>query len=712
MDFLLKDTIHRSLAETVYNDILTRRSNYYYFIGKIIDWPNVIEPEEPVDTYAYEYETRNSIISAKRVVIRDVSLVIPRVDWTPSTVYDQYDNNYSADHLAASGATKLEDANFYVMASNFSVYKCIFNNLGVASTVEPSGLDLTPVTYEDGYIWKYMYTIPLSNRNKFLTEDYMPVQRAITNTFYSNGEISSVVVDNGGSGYLGNAEVTLTVNGLFRSGNGNVSATLTPVLNDSGQIVNVVINTAGNNYSNASIVVTDNLSSGESYYKGVSAVTLYNFGTGYTTAVRSNTTAVITTTGNSLPGSNAILAPAYSNNNNTFVGISILNPGNGYTTAVKNNTTITISTTGASQPTVNATANISYTSGAVLTPVLTGGVIDRVLINDPGNNYSANNQTTIFITGDGTGGILVPSISAAGALEDVIIEERGSGYSYLNISVIGDGANANAFATLSIGDLDTQQGIVELSAVNGGIYNFSIINPGTNYTTANISIAGDGTGFIGNVVLNNSNTISYVTVASPGTGYSYANVTIGGNGANANLSAIFSPPGGHGFDAVKELFADTLMIYSTINNEKNQGIYINNDYRQFGIIKDPKKSNSNLSFTDTLGSACYLLTLNSVSGLEADQLFQITSANPYKEFDIVEVKSSTKQVLVTDRNSHEFLAGDILTYKPTDTQYTVSSVNAVPDINKFSGDLLFIDNRTTGSYSDKQVVTLRTVLRL
>ena len=83
-----------------------------------------------------------------------------------------------------------------------------------------------------------------------------------------------------------------------------------------------------------------------------------------------------------------------------------------------------------------------------------------------------------------------------------------------------------------------------------------------------------------------------------------------------------------------------------------------------------------------------------------------------RSIDIVEIKTSTKQVLVTDRNSHEFLAGDILTYKPTDTQYTVSSVNAVPDINKFSGDLLFIDNRTTGSYSDKQVVTLRTVLRL
>jgi hypothetical protein len=35
---------------------------------------------------------------------------------------------------------------------------------------------------------------------------------------------------------------------------------------------------------------------------------------------------------------------------------------------------------------------------------------------------------------------------------------------------------------------------------------------------------------------------------------------------------LLSPYRGHGSDSVKELFADTLMLTSTINNEKNQGI--------------------------------------------------------------------------------------------------------------------------------------------
>ena len=35
----------------------------------------------------------------------------------------------------------------------------------------------------------------------------MPVQKAVLNPYYSNGEIDSVVIDSRGSGYEGNAEV-------------------------------------------------------------------------------------------------------------------------------------------------------------------------------------------------------------------------------------------------------------------------------------------------------------------------------------------------------------------------------------------------------------------------------------------------------------------------------------------------------------------------
>ena len=66
-----------------------------------------------------------------------------------------------------------------------------------------------------------MYTIPLSSQNRFLTADFMPVQRAVTQAYYSRGEVSSVTIDNPGSGYSGNAEVSLSVVGTFLGGSGN-----------------------------------------------------------------------------------------------------------------------------------------------------------------------------------------------------------------------------------------------------------------------------------------------------------------------------------------------------------------------------------------------------------------------------------------------------------------------------------------------------------
>ena len=114
MPFLLKDTIHQSLAETVYNEILSRRSNYHYFIGNIIEWADASNPLTPEVTQDYEYNTRNSIIAVKKINIKDASLVVTRRNWASGTVYDQFDGNYSASYPASSGATKLKDATFIV----------------------------------------------------------------------------------------------------------------------------------------------------------------------------------------------------------------------------------------------------------------------------------------------------------------------------------------------------------------------------------------------------------------------------------------------------------------------------------------------------------------------------------------------------------------------------------------------------------------------
>ena len=711
MAFLLKDTIHRSLVDSVYNEFLSRRANYYYFIGNILEWDDPLNPGTPEVTQDYERFTRNGILSVKKINLRDVSYVVPRIDWAPNTVYDQFDGNYSATAPAQSGATSLKSANFYVLTSTYGVYKCIFNNNGAESTEEPTGQDIIMTGTSDGYVWKYMYTIPLSSQNRFLTQDYMPVQRAVTNAYYSRGEVSSIVIDHAGSNYNGNAFVTLSVVGEFAGGTGNSIANLRPVFNTQGEFLKVIIDDAGANYKSATIAINDSLGAGFSHYNNISNVSIYNTGAGYTTAVRSNTKATITTTGSSQPTSNAYANIVYSTSN-AIVGVTLTNKGYGYSTAAKANTTITIDTTGNSQPSSNATANLNFATSAVLTPVLVNGSIHSVLIEDEGLGYSSNISTTISTIGDGTGVVLTPFVNAYGEIEDIIIEERGSGYTHLDISFSSaTGTGANAYANLSVDDLDTLQTVVELSAVNGGIHAFRVTDAGEDYSYANVVITGDGQNFGGNVVLYN-NTINYITVTTPGLGYTYANVTITGDGSNANVSAILSPIGGHGSDPVKELFADTLMFTSTINNEKNHGIDVQNDYRQFGIIKDLTKHNSGLAFANITGSACYLLTMDSVSGLARDDILTHTADGSKRSFEIVEVISNTSQLLIQDKNNHDIAIADVLTDETANVDYAVLTINKSPDINKFSGDLLYIDNRTAVSHSAQQLVTLRTVIKL
>lgn len=712
--FQIKDVIHTEIASSVFNEIFSQKADYYYFIGRVLPWEVPSSPEAVEDTQSYEYQTRNSIIAIKKIQPFDVSFVARRIDWTSGTIYDQFDGEYTSTNTATSGATKLKDANFYALTDQFNVYKCLFNNNGAASTEKPTGNDPNQFTTSDGYVWKYLYTLPLSLRNRFLTNTLMPVQKSVLNPYYSNGEIDSVVIDSRGSGYQGNAEVELTVYGNFAAGSGNTSALLIPVFNQNGSIVDVVIRNAGNNYLNANIVITETVATGSSYYKNLSNVSILNTGAGYDTNAIANTTVTISTSGLFQPTSNAVASPTFSNE--ALTSFVITNTGNGYSENVISNTTITIATSGNVQPITNAIASLGFAQTAILTPVVFNRQIDRVIISDPGVGYRSNIQTTLSLIGDGIGANLVAFINEIGELEDVIIQDRGEGYTFLDIEVVGDGTGANVIPSISTGDLDTLQSTVELAAIPGAIYNIRIDSAGNNYSNANVTITGDGTGFAGTVVISNANTVSSITVTNPGSGYTYANVVITGNGSNATASAILSPEGGHGSNAIKELFADTILLYSTINNERIHSVDVNNDYRQFGIIKNIKRYGNQRQFANLIGTPCFLVTANTVidstsNTLRSDTILQLQS-DTSREFEVIEVVSSNNTILLNGLNNYTLEEDDVLYEPNTASEFTITLINNLPTINKFSGDLIFIDNRTKVSYSDQQLVTLKTLLRL
>ena len=66
-------------------------------------------------------------------------------------------------------------------------------------------------------------------------------------------------------------------------------------------------------------------------------------------------------------------------------------------------------------------------------------------------------------------------------------------------------------------------------------------------------------------------------------------------------------------------------------------------------------------------------------------------------------------MLLTSLNNHTLVGTDVLK-SVAGTSFTVTTVNQNPTINKFSGDLVFIDNRTQVSFTEDQLVSFRTIL--
>ena len=128
------------------------RDRLYVFIGRPQAWDNENSPPQAIDAFDQFSDSYDDMISMKRVLASDTIQVIRRIDWTPPEqttgglgfTYDMYRHDYSPTNTAASGATKLYDADFYVVNTNYQVYKCIYNGTspsdpnGKPSTIEVS----------------------------------------------------------------------------------------------------------------------------------------------------------------------------------------------------------------------------------------------------------------------------------------------------------------------------------------------------------------------------------------------------------------------------------------------------------------------------------------------------------------------------------------------------------------------------------------------
>lgn len=248
-------------------------------------------PPVPLDNQKEKFDLYDDIIAAKRITSDFARAVIRRYNWdlVANPKFDMWKPDYSATpgsggqigKQAATGATSIADAKFYVVNSQYEVFKCLYNGenpanpTGQNATNEPktapsagqgsySNGIFTEEAGNAGYIWKYMYTIPTNDVLRFLSTDFMPIvepsdaTRQATEAAAVNGAVEVVLIESAGANLPnGSHYAPIIGDGV----NGVVNITVT-----AGALVACTVVDAGSGYTYASVPLVTGTGSGSTAF--------------------------------------------------------------------------------------------------------------------------------------------------------------------------------------------------------------------------------------------------------------------------------------------------------------------------------------------------------------------------------------------------------------------------------------------------------------
>ena len=264
---------------------------------------------------------------------------------------------------------------------------------------------------------------------------------------------------------------------------------------------------------------------------------------------------------------------------------------------------------------------------------------------------------------------------------------------------------------------------VTSTAIKGTIDNIIVTNAGNLYSTNSniiISISGDGTGAeAGQVLLTGANTINTIKTSLYGSNYTYATVAIsGGSGSNATARTIVSPRNGHGSNVYSELGARYVMVNSRLNYAEGSGDFpVINDYRRIGIVKNPVSNSTSTIATETTLNSTYTLEVSNITGtftIDENVYGNNTNANGF----IVSANANviTGNGAIRYITPIELYSGNV-TFQIGETIHGSNSLATgritgitVPEVNKNTGQILYVENRTKITRNSDQAENIHIVI--
>ena len=232
-------------------------NQFFMALGRPNAWTDDTSPTVPYENDYTSNTLWENMFAMKKVDQTDIVHSATRNLWVSGTTYIEYDDQ----------DVNIESKVYFVISANNNVFMCLKAGAG-ASTTNPdvTGVQTSGVinhSSSDGYIWKYMYTVPTADVTKFLTSSFIPVRRlkaapaagsdaALTNQFSVqtnaiDGAIYNMKITAGGTGYTSIPTLTIVGNGSGAT----ATATLT-----SGVITGITMTAPGSGYTYATVAVS------------------------------------------------------------------------------------------------------------------------------------------------------------------------------------------------------------------------------------------------------------------------------------------------------------------------------------------------------------------------------------------------------------------------------------------------------------------------
>jgi hypothetical protein len=231
--------------------------------------------------------------------------------------------------------------------------------------------------------------------------------------------------------------------------------------------------------------------------------------------------------------------------------------------------------------------------------------------------------------------------------------------------------------------------------------------------TPTIEIKGDGSGAVGRTLGNSTHGITSTIVSERGRDYTYASTEIYANnitGSGATAKVIIGPVGGHGKNAIEELNAHRILIDVTLNGNEFNYFTVTNDYRQFGLLRDPISKEDGSFYSSSHANQTIKLKLLEMSGrFILDEKIYIGNSLNESTANGFLVDFTYRDEIRLNSTYGNFEEGLYITGEQSGATAKINYFYD-KDLKPYSGDILYVENKQKVQRLSDQVENYKIIL--